>query len=51
MKEKKTYLPVDLIVRRFCDSDIIMVSTTETTSFWVGLNDDDTQDDIFSVGS
>ena len=50
MKEKKNYLPVDLIVRRSGDSDIITASTTGTTSFWVGLNDDDKQDDIFSIG-
>ena len=50
MKEKKTYLLVALNVRQFDDSDVITASTTGTTSFWVSMNDDDTQDDIFSIG-
>ena len=50
MKEKKTYLPVALNVKKFNNNDIITTSTTGNTSFWVGLNDDDTQDDIFNIG-
>ena len=44
MKEKKIYLPVALKVAQLDDSDVI----TSSTSFLFGLQDDCTQDDIFS---